>query len=95
MGKTYISTDNLCVGYSGRTVVDNVNIDVKRGEILALIGPNGAGKSTILKTLTRQLSKISGVVMLDDTELNKISVRDLDQNVSCADRKNRARASYM
>ena len=82
MGKTYISTDNLCVGYSGRTVVDNVNIDVKRGEILALIGPNGAGKSTILKTLTRQLSKISGVVMLDDTELNKISVRDLATRMS-------------
>ena len=82
MEKAYISTDNLCVGYSGKSVVDNVNIDVKKGEILALIGPNGAGKSTILKTLTRQLSKISGVVMLDDTELNKISVRDLATRMS-------------
>ena len=45
----YMVTEEASVGYQKRTLIDHVNLHVKKGEILTLIGPNGVGKSTILK----------------------------------------------
>ena len=41
-----LKTENLKKSYSGKTVVDEVNINLKKGEIVGLLGPNGAGKTT-------------------------------------------------
>ena len=54
---TELKTSILDAGYDGKVVVENVNLQVKPGEVLALIGPNGAGKSTLLRTVTSQLRK--------------------------------------
>ena len=56
----YMVTEEASVGYQKRTLIDHVNLHVKKGEILTLIGPNGVGKSTILKSIIRQLSLIAG-----------------------------------
>ena len=45
----FFHTDQLTVGYDGKPLIREINIQLKKGEILTLIGPNGAGKSTILK----------------------------------------------
>ena len=45
---SYISLDNLSVGYSGQALIRDICLDIRKGEIVAMIGPNGAGKSTIL-----------------------------------------------
>ena len=42
----YMVTEEASVGYQKRTLIDHVNLHVKKGEILTLIGPNGVGKST-------------------------------------------------
>lgn len=55
----YMVTEEASVGYQKRTLIDHVNLHVKKGEILTLIGPNGVGKSTILKSIIRQLSLIA------------------------------------
>ena len=60
----FFRTDQLTVGYDGKPLIREINIQLKKGEILTLIGPNGAGKSTILKSITRQLATISGTVYL-------------------------------
>lgn len=46
-----LSVKNLNVEFGGIKVLDNVNFEVKTGEVLAIIGPNGAGKTTLLKAL--------------------------------------------
>lgn len=65
MDTWYIRTEHMDVGYDGTPLIRNIEIGVRRGEILTLIGPNGSGKSTILKSMIRQLKLLGGVVVLD------------------------------
>ena len=65
------STEGLCVGYRGKALINDINIRLEKGKILALIGPNGAGKSTILKTVTGQLPAISGKTFVEGRELGR------------------------
>ena len=63
-GRLVVETKNLCKGYDGAPVVENLNLRVMRGDRLGLVGPNGAGKTTILKLLTGQLEPDSGTMRL-------------------------------
>ena len=65
MDTWYIRTEHMDVGYDGVPLIRDIEIGVRRGEILTLIGPNGSGKSTILKSMIRQLKLLAGVVVLD------------------------------
>ncbi len=77
-----LNTKNLRVGYSGKVVVEDVNLEVKSGEVLTLIGPNGSGKSTILKTITAQLEKLGGMVYLDGKQQDELSREDVARTMS-------------
>ena len=51
-----LSVNNLSVGYRGLLAIQDVSMEVKRGEIVSLIGSNGAGKTTMLKTISETTS---------------------------------------
>jgi phosphate transport system ATP-binding protein len=53
-------THGLTLGFSGRTVLADINVALKRGSITALIGPTGSGKSTFLRTLNRMNDRVVG-----------------------------------
>ncbi|MDD6491258.1 MAG: ABC transporter ATP-binding protein [Firmicutes bacterium] len=78
----YFKTEQMSVGYQGKTLIHDIEIGLRKGEILALIGPNGAGKSTILKSIAKQLKLIHGVVYLDKKELNHMSGLELSQKMA-------------
>lgn len=78
----YFETNDLAVGYNGKALIREINISMKKGEILTLIGPNGAGKSTILKTLTRHLERVAGVVSIEQQNIRKWSNKDLAKRLS-------------
>lgn len=59
---TLINGIGLLKKYNGREVVRNIDIEIKRGEILALIGTNGAGKTTTISMLTGIIKPDSGNV---------------------------------
>lgn len=59
-GITVLKADNFAVGYDGVALFTTDDIDVERGETVALIGGNGTGKSTFLKTLMEQIKPITG-----------------------------------
>ncbi|MCL2406649.1 MAG: ATP-binding cassette domain-containing protein [Defluviitaleaceae bacterium] len=56
---TILKTTNLTKVYSGRAVVDNVDLEIKQGDVFGLIGQNGAGKTTLMRMVT-SLTSISG-----------------------------------
>ena len=78
----FFSTDELSVGYGGKPLISGITIGIKKGEILTLIGPNGSGKSTILKSITRHLAMISGVVYLDQKNMKQMSGKELAARLS-------------
>jgi iron complex transport system ATP-binding protein len=56
----------LSVGWPGRIVLTDVDLDVLPGEVLAIIGPNGAGKTTLIRTLAGELAPLSGQALVED-----------------------------
>lgn len=78
----YFSTRNMTVGYDGVPLIQEIQIDLKKGEILTLIGPNGAGKSTILKSIIGQLSLLAGTVLVENYRLDGISEKERAKKVS-------------
>lgn len=64
--------ENLSVGYGQLQVIRGISIEVQQGEIVALIGANGAGKTTILRTISGLLRPLSGRVIFDGQELNRV-----------------------
>jgi ABC-type cobalamin/Fe3+-siderophores transport systems, ATPase components len=82
MPDSYFELKNLSVGYNGEALISDICIDIKKGEIVTLIGPNGAGKSTILKSITRQLNKIGGKVILDGRDMDCMSFRQISTEMA-------------
>ena len=78
----YFQAKQLCVGYQNQPLIQNIEIELKKGEILTLIGPNGAGKSTILKSIARQLELLGGSVLLEDKNLQSLSGRELAKKMA-------------
>ena len=64
-----LKTENLKKSYSGKTVVDEVNINLKKGEIFGLLGPNGAGKTTTFYMITGMIRPSSGKIFFDDNNI--------------------------
>ncbi|MFH7042665.1 ABC transporter ATP-binding protein [Paucibacter sp. JuS9] len=72
-----IELRNVTCGYGGRVILENVNLEVRRGEVLALIGTSGGGKTTVLRLLGRQLRPLSGQVLFDGQDLAPLNLEQL------------------
>lgn len=64
-------------GYGQLQVLFGVDLDVRRGEVLALLGTNGAGKSTLLKAFTNLLNPSSGEITLDGKSMRKVDAEKM------------------
>ena len=66
-----ISISNLTKYYGETCAVDDLSLEVKRGEILGLLGPNGAGKTTTMRILTGYLRPTAGTVRVRDRDVSE------------------------
>ena len=64
-----IELKNLTAGYFGKPVVEDISLEFRPGEVLALIGPNGCGKSTLLKAALGLIPAMAGQVLYDGADL--------------------------
>lgn len=69
MTENTLSTHNLKKRYKKRTVVEDVSLSVKSGEVVGLLGPNGAGKTTCFYMVVGLVACDSGDVFLGDTKI--------------------------
>ena len=71
-----IKSESMSLEIDGGEIINDINIEVFPGKVLALIGPNGAGKSTILKILSGDIKPTSGVVKYNDINISNIPFVD-------------------
>lgn len=77
-----ISMKNLTKKYGNKRVVDEVELDLPKGKIIAFIGSNGAGKSTLISLISRTLAKDDGQIFIDDKELKEWKSKELAKRLS-------------
>ena len=65
-GRYLLRARSLEIGYPSNPIIENVSIDVERGQRWALVGPNGSGKTTLLRSLIGRLAPLSGELDWDD-----------------------------
>jgi lipopolysaccharide export system ATP-binding protein len=75
-----LRTEHLVKKYGKRTVVNDVSIEVKQGEIVGLLGPNGAGKTTTFYMTTGLVTPNEGKIFLNDKNITKYPVFKRAQN---------------
>ncbi|MBS0847501.1 heme ABC transporter ATP-binding protein [Citrobacter sp. JGM124] len=74
-----LHTENLSLKIGHQQLLENINVSLHPGEVVALIGPNGAGKSTLLRTLTGFQPPTSGQVLLKGKDLTRWSSESLSR----------------
>ncbi len=67
---TLLSVDRLSIHFGGLTAIEDLSLDVKEGEVLALIGPNGAGKTSAFNAITGYLAPSGGEIVFGGVRLN-------------------------
>lgn len=69
-----LTAENLVKKYRGKSVVDNVSIEVNQGEIVGMLGPNGAGKTTTFYMVVGLIKPNKGRVLLGDEDITRLPV---------------------
>lgn len=77
IGEPILELKNICASYDAISVLHDVNITVRRGEVMALLGPNGAGKSTVLKIASALMRPTQGSVHIAGHDLTGAAASEL------------------
>lgn len=77
-----IQINNLTIGYKEKTVLKNINLNIRRGEIVTFLGPNGSGKSTLMSTINGILKPLTGHIFINNKNINELKPKDLAKLIS-------------
>lgn len=80
-GVFLIELKNIYKKVNGRTILNNVNITINKGELVTLIGPSGCGKTTTLKMINRLITQTSGEILIDGNKIEKENTIKLRRNI--------------
>ena len=87
-----IKFENVNFGFGKKEVLNDVNFEINKGDVVGIVGETGAGKSTLVDLILKIFKKDSGSILIDGVEINKIkniSIQDsisfLPQNIYMAD----------
>lgn len=68
-----LQVKNICVTFENKPILEDLTMDVKQGEFVALVGPSGCGKSTLLNIMAGVLAPERGQVYVDGQQINGVS----------------------
>ncbi|WP_373600801.1 ABC transporter ATP-binding protein [Paraclostridium bifermentans] len=81
-------TENINVNIGDKDILKGIDINVSNKEFIGVIGPNGSGKSTLLKCMYRTLKPSSGVVKLDDINIDSMPMKETAKKVAVLSQHN-------
>lgn len=76
MSDTALSISKVATGYGKTVLVDGLDIEVAKGDVLNILGPNGVGKTTLLRAITGLANPIRGTIRLLGKPLKNLSIRN-------------------
>lgn len=76
-----INIKNLSLQLGKKTILNDINLSIAKGEMIGLIGPNGAGKTSLLKVLAHLHQSFSGEYLLHNKPINTYSLKALSHNI--------------
>lgn len=79
--RTVLQADKIGKNFGGLRALDNIDLDISQGEIVALIGPNGAGKTTLFNCITGMHAPTDGKVNISPPEKSQICVNGFKPNI--------------
>ena len=91
---TVMNIGGLRFSYREKPVLDGIELDVRKGEILGILGPNGCGKTTLLKLLNRNLRPQDGEVLLNGTDLKGISKKRIARHIAVVPQSNEIKFAF-
>ncbi len=77
-----IEINNFSCGYGSKTILNNIDLRIKKGEFVGIIGPNGSGKTTLLRGITRLVKPFGGTIRFSGKDTKEISLRELARNIA-------------
>ncbi|WP_234122416.1 ABC transporter ATP-binding protein [Clostridium hydrogenum] len=70
-----VELKNITKRYDDKLVVDNINMNIEKGEIFGLLGPNGAGKSTLISMVCGLVKKDKGIIKIGNYDIDKQKIK--------------------
>jgi iron complex transport system ATP-binding protein len=77
-----IRMEQVQCGYGSTIVLDGIDLEIKKGEIVGIIGPNGSGKTTVLRSITRLIKPMRGKIYLDDRDIYTLNHKEIAQQIA-------------
>lgn len=72
---------DVSFGYEDRLVLKSINLEVKKGDIIAIVGPTGSGKTTLTNLIPRFYDPNEGSVLIDNFDLRQLSIKSLRNQI--------------
>ncbi|GKS11530.1 putative siderophore transport system ATP-binding protein YusV [Paenibacillus chitinolyticus] len=77
-----IETKSLTLSYNQTDIIEDLDLEIPKGQITVLIGSNGCGKSTLLRSMARLMKPKNGVVLLNGQEIAKQSTKEVARQMA-------------
>lgn len=71
MSDSFVSLENVTLSYGQTVAVPNLNLNIRKGELIALLGPSGCGKTTSMRAIAGLLAPTSGRIMIDGADVTR------------------------
>ncbi|MGE7182443.1 ABC transporter ATP-binding protein [Peribacillus sp. NPDC006672] len=76
-----LKLQNISKHFDDKLVLDNINLEIKTGEIVSLLGPSGSGKTTLLNIILGLTSMNHGKIIFNDTDLSNVQMKERGFNI--------------
>lgn len=77
-----METKRLTLSYGETIIIDELNLEIPKGEITIFIGSNGCGKSTLLRSLARLLKPTTGDILLDNQAIQSMQTKQIARQMA-------------